>query len=123
MADHRPPVEARRRGGACRRRAEPFWNYIELFYRNQGEENSGYVTDDFLTEIAKGAGVPDLSKWDSDRKSAKFDSQFASIARQANAMGFTGTPTIYVQGPGRQEGFARRPDSVGGRGGDQVRLQ
>jgi protein-disulfide isomerase len=76
------------------------WNYIELFYRNQGEENSGYVTDDFMTEIAKGAGVPDLSKWDADRKSSKFDSQFASTARQANAMGFTGTPTIYVLGPG-----------------------
>src|SRR5205085_3853082 len=24
------------------------WNYLELFYRNQGEENSGYVTDDFM---------------------------------------------------------------------------
>ncbi len=77
-----------------------FWNYIELFYRNQGEENSGYVTDDFLTSIAKGAGVPDIAKWDSDRKSGNFDSQLASIARQANAMGFTGTPTLYVQGPG-----------------------
>ncbi len=77
-----------------------FWNYIQLFYRNQGEENSGYVTDDFLTSVAKGAGVPDISKWDSDRNSGKFDSQLASISRQAKAMGFTGTPTIYVQGPG-----------------------
>ena len=77
-----------------------FWNYIELFYRNQEEENSGYVTNDFLTSIAKGAGVPDISKWDSDRQSSKYDAQLASIKRQATQMGFQGTPTVYVQGPG-----------------------
>jgi protein-disulfide isomerase len=77
-----------------------FWNYLELFYRNQLEENSGYVTDDFLTSIAKGAGVPDLAKWNSDRKSTKFDSTLASINRQANKMGFSGTPSVYVEGPG-----------------------
>jgi protein-disulfide isomerase len=72
-----------------------FWNYIELFYRNQG-----YVTNAFLTSIAKGAGVPDISKWNSDRQSSKYDAQLASIKRQATQMGFQGTPTVYVQGPG-----------------------
>ena len=40
-----------------------FWNFLQLFYLNQGGENSGYVTDSFLTGIAKGAGVPDIDKW------------------------------------------------------------
>src|SRR4051794_8669688 len=44
-----------------------FWNYLQLFYVNQGEENSGYVTDDFLTSIAKAAGVPDIDTWDQSR--------------------------------------------------------
>ncbi|HET6571803.1 MAG TPA: thioredoxin domain-containing protein, partial [Solirubrobacterales bacterium] len=39
------------------------WNYVELFYRNQGREASGYVTDEFLTELARGAGVADLDRW------------------------------------------------------------
>ncbi len=47
------------------------WNYIELFYRNQGPEASGYVTDEFLTEIAKGAGVPNIAQWEKDRKSRR----------------------------------------------------
>ena len=47
------------------------WNYLELFYRNQGEENSGYADDEFLTAVAKGAGVKDIAKWNKDRKSAK----------------------------------------------------
>ena len=33
------------------------WKATDLFYRNQGEENSGYVTDQFLTEGIDGAGA------------------------------------------------------------------
>ena len=80
-----------------------FWNYLTLFYRTQGEENSGYVTDDFMTSIAKGAGVPDIAKWNSDRNSTKYDSELSAISKQANQMGFTGTPTIYVKGPNGQK--------------------
>ena len=39
------------------------WNYLELFYRNQGEENSGYATDEFLTAVAKAAGVKNIATW------------------------------------------------------------
>ena len=44
------------------------WEYLELFYRNQGKENSGYADDEFLTAVAKGAGVKDIAKWNKDRK-------------------------------------------------------
>ncbi len=45
------------------------WSFVELFYRNQGEENSGYADDDdFLKAIAKAAGVRDLAKWQTDRR-------------------------------------------------------
>ena len=50
-----------------------FWNYLQLFYSNQGGENSGYVTDDFLTSIAKAAGVPDIDKWNQSRNDSKWD--------------------------------------------------
>jgi protein-disulfide isomerase len=86
-----------------------FWNYIELFYRNQGQENSGYVTDDFMTAIAKGAGVPDISKWDSGRGSSKWPPELASINSQANQLGFTGTPSVYVQGPKGRKVFTNVP--------------
>ncbi len=33
-----------------------YWQFIETFYANQGTENSGYVTDEFLTNVAKAAG-------------------------------------------------------------------
>jgi protein-disulfide isomerase len=76
------------------------WNYIELFYRNQGSEDSGYVTDEFLTAIAKGAGVPDIAKWNRDRQSGPVLDEVAETTRQAESLGFTGTPSFAARGPG-----------------------
>ena len=75
------------------------WNFIELFYRNQGTEGSGYVTDSFLTEIAKGAGVKDIAKWNTDRKSKSIKEKVARTTAQAESLGFTGTPSFAVEGP------------------------
>src|SRR3954449_7990947 len=80
-----------------------FWNYLQLFYRNQGEENSGYVTDSFLTSIAKAAGVQDINSWNQSRNSSKWDSVTASGTNQADSLGFNGTPSILVQGPNGQK--------------------
>jgi protein-disulfide isomerase len=33
------------------------WAFLETFYASQGTENSGYVTDGFLTDVAKASGV------------------------------------------------------------------
>ena len=77
-----------------------YWNFIELFYRNQGEENSGYVTDDFLTSVAKGAGVPNIEKWNQDRQSPKWDAVLSKVQSEAQSLGISATPTIVVQGPG-----------------------
>jgi protein-disulfide isomerase len=88
-----------------------YWNFIELFYRNQGTENSGYVTDSFLTSIAEGAGVKDIDKWNSDRSSSKWDSILKRSASQAQGLGFTGTPSILVEGPGGRKTFATIPSA------------
>jgi protein-disulfide isomerase len=85
-----------------------FWNYLQLFYRNQGTENSGYVTDAFLTSIAEAAGVPDIDAWEQSRNSSRWDSVLSNGTNQAESNGFQGTPSILVQGPNGQqalEGF------------------
>jgi protein-disulfide isomerase len=76
------------------------WNFVELFYRNQGTEDSGYVTDAFLTAIAKGAGVPDIAKWNADRKSKRVLGEVAATTAEAEKLGFSGTPSFALQGPG-----------------------
>jgi protein-disulfide isomerase len=75
------------------------WEYLELFYRNQGKENSGYATDEFLTAVAKGAGVKDIAKWNEERKGAKFTNEVTATTEQAQTLGMTGTPTFALKGP------------------------
>ena len=76
------------------------WNFVELFYRNQGREASGYVTDEFLTAIAEAADVPDIPKWNRDRKSKGVLGEVARTSAEAERLGFNGTPSFAVKGPG-----------------------
>jgi protein-disulfide isomerase len=78
------------------------WSFVELFYRNQGREASGYVTGEFLTGIARGAGVADISRWDRDRKSAAVLAQVKRETQEAQSLGMTGTPSFAVSGPATQ---------------------
>jgi protein-disulfide isomerase len=89
------------------------WNFIELFYRNQGVEDSGYADDEFLTAIAKAAGVPNLAKWNRARKSKAVIAQVEATSAEAQELGFSGTPSFALEGP-RAEGVEAigTPESV-----------
>jgi protein-disulfide isomerase len=89
------------------------WNFVELFYRNQGFENSGYVTDEFLSAIARGAGVPDIEQWNADRGSKAVLREVNRTTSQASTLGFTGTPSFAVQGPSGALEPIGTPGSVG----------
>ena len=78
------------------------WNFLEAFYRNQGLEASGYVTDEFLTSIARAAGVADLGRWNRDRKSKSALAQVDRSTAEAERLGFSGTPSFAVEGPATQ---------------------
>lgn len=39
------------------RQQDKLWQFAEAFYLEQGPENSGYVTDDFLRDVARTAGA------------------------------------------------------------------
>lgn len=78
------------------------WNFVELFYRNQGSEDSGYANDEFLTAIAKAAGVKDLAKWNQARKSQAVIARVEATSAEAENLGFTGTPSFALEGPGAE---------------------
>jgi protein-disulfide isomerase len=76
------------------------WNFIDVFYNNQGTENTDYVTDPFLTKIANGAGV-DPKKMLTDRQDPKVDTAIAKAQQDAQQAGVNSTPTFIVQKPGQ----------------------
>jgi protein-disulfide isomerase len=75
------------------------WSFIETWYRNQGEENSGYATDEFIESMAKYVGVPDVAKWKEEWKGGKFKKQVEDTTAQAEKLGFSGTPSFSIEGP------------------------
>jgi protein-disulfide isomerase len=76
------------------------YNFIETFYRNQGAERSGYVTDEFLEAVAKAAGVKDLAQWNKDRRSKEVLQEVEATTSEASTrFGFNGTPSFLIKGP------------------------
>jgi protein-disulfide isomerase len=71
--------------------------FVENFYANQGIEGSGYVTDDFLRDMAEKAGVPDIDKWESDRDLPRWDEVLLDVDNTAVEAGFSGTPTFAIR--------------------------
>jgi len=76
------------------------WQFLDLFFHNQGAENSGYADDEFLTAIAEAAGVPDIAKWNKARKSEELEIEVEETNEEAERLGLTGTPSLAIKGPG-----------------------
>lgn len=75
------------------------WNFVEIFYKNQGPENGGYVSDEFLEAVAKAAGVEDLDRWNRERKAEAAVAKVDATTQEAQRLGLTGTPTFTIEGP------------------------
>ncbi|MCW2996037.1 MAG: hypothetical protein JWQ18_3532, partial [Conexibacter sp.] len=74
---------------------DKLWQASDLFYRNQQEENSGYVDDAFLTKVLDGAGA-DAAKAIAGAGSAQASQEIAAAKTLSSRYGVTGTPTILV---------------------------
>jgi protein-disulfide isomerase len=75
------------------------WNFLEIFYRNQGVETAPYADDEFLTAVARAAGVSDVERWNRERESARLSGEVEVTSEEARQLGFTGTPSFAVEGP------------------------
>jgi protein-disulfide isomerase len=79
------------------------WQFTEAFYADQGAENSGYVTEEFLRDVATRAGV-DADRALRDSRSGEVTDQLNASQRAASAAGVQSTPTFRV---GRRGGALR----------------
>jgi protein-disulfide isomerase len=72
------------------------WQYIEIFYANQGEEHSGYITDAFLEKIGNAVRGLDVDRALADRKLTKIQTQLQQAQTDMQLNGITGTPGFLV---------------------------
>jgi protein-disulfide isomerase len=90
-----PDSERAARVAAGAERQGKLWPFLEAFYAAQGQENSGYVTDDVLRSVSAAAGV------DAGAALAAADSAAAQDAigranSDAQARGIDQTPTFTI---------------------------
>jgi protein-disulfide isomerase len=72
------------------------WHYIELFYNEQGAEDSGYVTEKYLQNLAQQVPGLNLTKWQSQRSNPKYEAEIAADQQSANNNSLTGTPSFLI---------------------------
>ena len=68
------------------------WYFIETFYHEQGEEDSGYVTEKYIQGIASQVPGLNVADWTADRSDPVLANEVTTDAQAANNAGFTGTP-------------------------------
>jgi protein-disulfide isomerase len=77
------------------------WNYLELFYHNQGEENTGYVTPTWLKERAQEVPGLNVSQWEEARHNPKLSEQVEKDIEASSENGFSGTPSFLLVKSGK----------------------
>jgi len=72
------------------------WQLIELLYDHQGAENSGWVTDDLIAELAGSIVGLDVERMDTDAQSAEITAEIEALAGEARQRQVGGTPWFFV---------------------------
>jgi protein-disulfide isomerase len=72
------------------------FHFAELVYANQGAENSGYATDDYLRRIAGAIRGLDVERAMRDRDAPEAEQALADADRLASIEGVQGTPSFLV---------------------------
>lgn len=72
------------------------WNLVHLLYRNQGAENGGWVTDEFLHRLGHQVRGLNPERALAQRRMQSVERELAAAARAAEAAGIPGTPSFQV---------------------------
>lgn len=75
------------------------WQFTEAFYAQQGEENSGYVTDEFLRKVAADAAV-DYAKAAAAADTEKISAVLVDASNEAQRKGMDSTPAFAMGATG-----------------------
>jgi protein-disulfide isomerase len=88
------------RASAAAASQNKMFNFNAVLYRNQGEENTGYLDSDYVKKIATGAGV-NPSKITSNLNSAYADKILGDAQSAATSGHVNSTPTFFVAKKGK----------------------
>jgi protein-disulfide isomerase len=88
---------------------DKLWEYSAALYANQGDENSGWVTDALLERLAADVGL-DWTRLESDAVGSAVRREMRVTAAEAARLQVPGTPAFFVQ-IGDQPPYPVQPSS------------
>ncbi len=103
-----PPIadsERALRAAAAAARQGRLWHVVELLYRNQGEEGTGWISDDLVEAVLRAVPGLDADRALAERNDPSVDETLAAWVAEAGRDGVGGTPTFYL---GRRGGELAR---------------
>jgi protein-disulfide isomerase len=78
-----------------------FWQFTELWYANQQDENTAYATDGYIRQIASGVDGLNATKAFAARSSAATTTALTKASDRFDAAGFSGTPSFLLGRTGK----------------------
>jgi protein-disulfide isomerase len=75
---------------------DKLWEVVGLFYENQGEENTDWVTDTLIDGVLAQVPGLDAERVKRDAASKDIADELAASSAQAQIYGLTGTPSFYL---------------------------
>jgi len=93
------------------------WSFAELFYLNQQDEGTRYVTDEYLTWLAGAIPGLDAQKALKDAKGDAVTKKLEAYKKEFDANAFTGTPSFLI---GKTGGTLEQLMPAGGYGDPQA---
>jgi protein-disulfide isomerase len=77
------------------------WQFVHLFFENQRGENTGYVTDSFLGQIAAAIPGVNVERALATRNSQEVEAQLRQASVEGERLKVAATPAFFLQVPGR----------------------
>jgi protein-disulfide isomerase len=103
-------VRAAQMAGALGKQ-DHLWQFVDLAYRNQRDENSGYVTENFLRAIAQAIAGVNANRAMNERGSPSIKAQIAQATNLAHQLKLNKTPSFLLGATG-QPGRVFSPEGL-----------
>jgi protein-disulfide isomerase len=76
------------------------WQMVELFFANQGDEGSGWVTDVLIDELAASIDGLDVDRFHADMESDAITTEIEELRDEAASREVEGTPWFFIRTAG-----------------------
>lgn len=77
---------------------DAMWPFVELIYRNQGDERDDWLTEEVMLDAVEALGL-DADQWKQDFDGAAVGEAFVATETQAQQDQVDVTPTFVIRGP------------------------